>query len=410
MEQNAVLIIGFVIAFTVAVFVAAAEAALLRMTPARATALADTHQRSGKRLVALVDNLPRVLSTILLTALLAQITAATVTGILADRWFGSVGVTVASIALTIVLFIYAEAIPKTFAVRNSDRVALTLSGPVAALEWVLRPIVALLVWFADLQAPGQGVTTSPTVTERELRILAGAAAEEGAIDVADRELIERAFRFGDRQTDDIMVPRTEIVGVSSDTSVADAIDVALESGHRRLPVFTADLDNITGIVRLRDLAGVPAERRELAVDHLATAPLVVPETKRVVELLREMQTSGNHLAIVVDEYGGTAGMATVEDVAEELLGSISEGTSETDLKVIGTNRWSASGLLPVEDLETALGIELPQGDWNTVGGLVIGLLGRLPTVGDTVAVDRHTIRVQSVRGRRINRVEVMSDA
>jgi len=406
MDQNAGLVGTFVVAFVVAVFVAAAEAALLRMTPARATALAESSGRRGRRLISLVEDLPRVLSTILLTALLAQITAATVTGILADRWFGSVGVTVASIALTIALFIYGEAIPKTFAVRNSDQVALWMSGPVTALERALRPIVAVLVWFADLQAPGQGVTTSPTVTERELRILAGHAAQEGTIDEEDQRLIERAFRLGDRQTDDIMVPRTEIIGVPAETTVAEAIDVALEAGHRRLPVFDDHLDNITGVVRLRDLAGVPVERQHLAVAHLATEPLVVPETKRVVDLLREMQSKANHFAIVVDEYGGVAGLATVEDIAEELMGSISAGAAHSELVAAGPGRWTAAGLLPVEDLAAALDIELPEGDWNTVGGLVVAELGRIPSVGDYLDIEGYHIRVIATRGRRINRVEV----
>ena len=406
MDQNAGLVGTFVVAFVVAVFVAAAEAALLRMTPARATALAESSGRRGRRLISLVEDLPRVLSTILLTALLAQITAATVTGILADRWFGSVGVTVASIALTIALFIYGEAIPKTFAVRNSDQVALWMSGPVTALERALRPIVAVLVWFADLQAPGQGVTTSPTVTERELRILAGHAAQEGTIDEEDQRLIERAFRLGDRQTDDIMVPRTEIIGVPAETTVAEAIDVALEAGHRRLPVFDDHLDNITGVVRLRDLAGVPVERQHLAVAHLATEPLVVPETKRVVDLLREMQSKANHFAIVVDEYGGVAGLATVEDIAEELMGSISAGAALSELVAAGPGRWTAAGLLPVEDLAAALDIELPEGDWNTVGGLVVAELGRIPSVGDYLDIEGYHIRVIATRGRRINRVEV----
>lgn len=408
MGQDLILILVFVLAVILAIFVAAAEAALLRTSPARAQALSAEPGRPAERLAALVANLRRVLSTILLTALLAQITAATLAGILAERRFGSIGVTIASIVLTLGLFIYGEAIPKTIAVQNSDRVALALSGPITVLERVLRPIVAALVWFADLQAPGDGITVEPSVTERELRILAVTAAEEGSIEQDDLELIERAFRFGDRRSDDIMVPRTEITGVAADTSVAEATEVALSTGHRRLPVFADNLDHITGVVRLRDLAAVPADRRDLPVGHLATTPLVVPESKRIVELLRDMQSSGTHLAIVVDEYGGTAGLATVEDVVEELLGSISADGVDEEIAEVGPGRWTASGLLPVEDLEALLETALPDGDWNTAAGLVIGQLGRLPRIGDTVTVGEYTLRVQSVRGRRINRIEIAS--
>ena len=405
MPADVPLIIVFLSAFAAAVFLAAAETSLLRVSSVRAQTLAEKNGRRGERLAQLIGRLPRVLNTILLTALLSQIVAATVVGILAERWFGSLGVTLASVVLTIVLFIYAEAIPKTYAVRHADRVGLAVSGPVAVLELVLRPVVWLLVAIADLQAPGKGITTSPTVTEGELRLLAGRAAAEGEIEAADRELIERAFRFGDRRTDDIMVPRTEVVGVPSDTPVDKAIQVALEAGHRRLVVYGTGLDDVTGVVRLRDLFAIPPDRAGIPVGHLSQEPLVVPETKRIVTLLREMQKTGTHLAVVVDEYGGMAGLVTVEDIAEELLGSISEDAVDEDLVQIGEASWSVNGLLPIEDLEAAVEVEFGEGVWNTVAGLVVGHLGHLPAVGDQVSVSGCVMRVTAVRGRRAVRIE-----
>jgi CBS domain containing-hemolysin-like protein len=396
----------FVVAFVAAVFLAAAETALLRISAVRAASLAESEGRRGTRLARLISDLPNVLSTILLAALLAQITAATVTGILADGWFGSLGVTIASVVLTILLFIYAEAIPKTYAVRHTDRVALALASPVTALELVLRPVVWVLVRVADLQAPGQGITTAPTITEDELRRLAGHAVAEGEIEASDHELIERAFRFGDRRTDDIMVPRTDVVGVAADATVESAVDLAIEVGHRRLVVYDETLDEIRGVVSLRDLIAVPPERRHLPASHLASEPLVVPKSKLIVPLLRQMQASGNHLAIVVDEYGGTAGLVTVEDIAEELLGSIAEDYSEPDLVRVDDDTWAVAGLLPLEDLEAELGVGLPDGDWNTVAGLAFGLLGRLPAVGDEATASGFRFRVTVVRGLRIRRLEV----
>ena len=406
MPADVPLIIVFVVAFGAAVFLAAAETSLLRVSSVRAATLAKEEGRRGERLAQLIGRLPRVLNTILLMALLSQIVAATVVGILAEGWFGSLGVTLASVVLTIVLFIYAEAIPKTYAVRHADRVGLAVSGPVAVLELVLRPVVSLLVAIADLQAPGKGITTSPTVTEGELRLLAGRAAAEGEIETHDMELIERAFRFGDRRTDDIMVPRTEVVGVPSDTPVEKAIQVALETGHRRLVVYETGLDDVTGIVRLRDLFAIPPDRAGIPVGHLSQEPLVVPETKRIVMLLREMQETGTHLAVVVDEYGGMAGLVTVEDIAEELLGSISEDAVDEDLVRIGEASWSVNGLLPIEDLEAAVEAEFGEGEWNTVAGLVVSHVGHLPAVGDQVSVSGCIMRVTAIRGHRAVRIEV----
>ncbi|MDF1597299.1 MAG: hemolysin family protein [Acidimicrobiia bacterium] len=405
MEGNGWLIGLLVVAFVLAAFVAAGETALLRMSPVRAASLASGGDRRARRIVALLDDLPRVLNAVLLTALLSQIGAATVTGILAQRWFGNLGVTVASIVLTILLFVYAEAIPKTFAVRHADRVALMLASPLAWLEVLFRPLLRALVWFADIQMPGKGVTTSPTVTEDELRRLASRAAREGEITPEDQVLIERAFRLGDRRVDDIMVPRADIVSVPADATVDVALAIALEAGHRRIPVYAGSPENITGIVGLRDLLRLSETRRDLLqVSALATDPLVVPDSKRVLDLLREMQASRMHLAVVVDEYGGTAGLLTIEDIAEELLGSMSE---EPDRVItVGDGGWSVDAALPVEDLADLIGQSLPDGEWNTVAGLVYALCGRVPEVGDEVLVAGHTLKVASKRRRRITRIEV----
>ena len=383
-----------------AMFVAAAETALLRIPAVRAASFADREGRSHRRLAGLLDELPRVLNAVLLTALLSQIAAATMAGILADRWFGPFGVTIASGVLTVLLFIYAEAIPKTYAVRHPDRVALFVSAPIAALELILRPIVSALVWIADIQMPGKGVATSPTVTEDELRRLAYRAAREGEITKGDLTMIERAFRLGDRRADDLMVPRADIVAIPESATIESAVLLALESGHKRLPIYRSSVEDIVGVVRLSDL--VAAEDRSAPVAGLAELPLLVPESKRIFELLREMQTSGTHLAVIVDEFGGTAGLMTVEDIAEELLGVIDE---EAPVRVTESG-WSIDAALPVEDLAELLDADLPDGEWNTSAGLLMGLLGRVPTVGDEVEAAGHKLRVASVRGRRVTRIDV----
>lgn len=399
-SRDAPLLIGLAVAFLVAMFVAAAETALLRIPAVRAASFADREGRSHRRLAGLLDELPRVLNAVLLTALLSQIAAATMAGILADRWFGPLGVTIASGVLTVMLFIYAEAIPKTYAVRHPDRVALFVSAPIAALELLLRPLVSALVWIADIQMPGKGVATSPTVTEDELRRLAFRAAREGEITKGDLTMIERAFRLGDRRADDLMVPRADIVAISESESIEAAVAVALETGHKRLPLFRSSVEDIVGVVRLADL--VAAEDRGASVGSLAQTPLMIPESKRIFDLLREMQTSGTHLAVIVDEFGGTAGLMTVEDIAEELLGVIDDEppVQETD------TGWSIDASLPVEDLADLMEEELPEGEWNTAAGLLMGILGRVPVIGDEVSVAGHKLRVASTRGRRVTRIEV----
>jgi CBS domain containing-hemolysin-like protein len=349
-----------------------------------------------------------VINAILLAVLLVQIGAATVTGLLADRWFTNIGIVIASVVLTILLFVYTEAIPKTYAFRHPTQVALALTYPVAFLEVLLRPVVKGLVWFADLHAPGKGVSMAPTITERELLSLAADAEQEGEITAVDRHLIERAFRLGDRTAEEVMVPRTDIVAVGADQSVDEAEARAVEAGHRRLVVYEEGLDEILGLVYLRDLVQAAGKTPPATVRSLTQPALVVSEWKRVVELLRDMQAQGTHLAVVVDEFGGTAGILTIEDIAEELLGAVAdEGhVPPPTFSRLGPEHWSVEGAMLADELAELMGEELPEGEWTTVAGMVMGLAGEVPEAGDEVETGGYRFRVDLIEQRRIKRVDV----
>lgn len=398
------LIVLFIVLFLTAVVLGAAETALVRVSRVRIAALAEEGSRRADRTLRLLDDLPRVLNTILLVVLLVQIGAATVTGILAGRWFGNLGVTIASVVLTIFLFVYSEAIPKTYAYRNAAKVIMALAYPIGLLTSLLRPVVSVLVKFADLHAPGKGIATTPTVTERELRSLAEAAATEGQITDADLSFIEGAFRLGDRVAEEVMVPRVDVVGIRAEATTKHALDTVLTTGHRRLPVYEGTIDNIVGVVRLRDLLAAS----DGAVVDRAYPPLFVAESKRVVDLLKEMQEAATHVAIVVDEHGGTSGMVTIEDIVEELFGVVSEeGIVATPLlRPIGKSRWLVDGRMLTEDLAKAIDTTLPEGDWTTVAGLVMGLAGEVPKPGTELEAGSALLRVATVTRRRIRRVVV----
>lgn len=391
----------------IAVFLAATEAALLRVSPVKARVLADEGDRKAARVVTLVDDLPRVLNSVLLVVLLTQIGAATLAGVIADRHFGSLGVTLASVGLTFVMFVYSEAIPKTIAVRRPLFVARLVAGPIQLLIRPMGPVVNVLIWFADLQAPGRGVTTSASVTEAELRRMAADAEEAGEIETSDFELIERAFRVGDATIAEVVVPRTEVVGVAATESITTALDIALESGHRRLPVYETNIDEITGVVRLRDLAAAIADGITGNVAALQKPPLFIPETRRVVDVLRDMQDQGNTIAVVVDEHGGTAGIVTVEDIVEELVGAIADSEGAiSEIRGIGPGRWVVRGSADIDDLEREMGTKLPRGDYHTVAGLILAMTGRIPHAGEEFTVGDHHFRVAEASRRRIRLVEV----
>lgn len=407
--NDLVLIVALLALLVAAMVLGAAEAALLRVPRVRvAVASADGDAVAG-RVLGLVDDLPVVMNTILLVVLLVQIGAATVTGVLAARHFGGVGVTVASIVLTLLLFVYAEAIPKTYAVRHPFPVARAVARPVGWLVTILRPVVSLLVAFADLQAPGKGVTSGASaVSEEELLWLAEEAERSGSIDPSDRELLERGFALGDRRLREIVVPRIDIVAVDAEAPARRALEVAIEAGHRRLPVHRGDLDDILGVVRLRDLAAAVAAGSSSTASELADDVLFVPETNRVVDVLGEMQRTGLHMAVAVDEHGGTEGIATIEDVVSELVGTISdEGELRPEpIREIGEDGWDVDATTEIGMLEAVLGVEVPHGDSVTVGGFVTDLAGAIPAEGASVTSVGFRFTVTAASGRRIETVTV----
>ena len=408
LQRDLPLILALIVLLVAAAVLAAAESSLIRVPRVRVEIEAEKGDGRARQLLSLLDDLPRVMNTVLLVVLLVQIAAATVTGILADRWFGSLGVTIASVVLTVVLFVYAEAIPKTYAVHHPLRVGRQVAPLVSFLSWLLRPMVTVLVKFADLQAPGSGIAGRTSLSEEELRRLAAESASAGRIDSSDIELMERAFELGDLRVDAIQVPRTDIVAVAAETSVSGALDASLRAGHRRLPIYVGTVDRIVGVVRLRDLAEIVREQGDRPVAEVAGPVRVVPESKRVIDLLREMQREGVHLAVSVDEHGGTAGIVTIEDVVSELVGNVAdEGERQPPaVRQTGPNRWEVEASADVAEVEEMLGIDLPEGDWHTVGGMVLGVTGKIPAEGETLDAGPVRVQVLSASDRRVRLVAI----
>ena len=402
------LIAALVILIAAAAILGAAEAALLRVQRVRLEVAAESGDHRSKIMVELLDDLPRVLNTVLLVVLLVQIGAATIAGALAASLFGSIGVTIASIVLTFVLFVYSEAIPKTFAVRHPESVARATAPLLRALSIALKPLVSLLVGFADLQAPGTGIVSSTAPTEEELLRLAADAVALGTIDESDHALIDRAFELGDQRVDDVFVPRLDVVAIPATSSVREALDIAIGNGHRRIPVYSDDIDSVVGVVRLRDLAKAALEDADTLVSSVAKEPLIVPESRKVIELLGDMQARDNHFAVVVDEFGGTAGIVTIEDIVGRLIMSFADQDepSARGLERIDSVTWLAPGTADTDDVERAIGIAVPRGEWTTIAGLVIALAGHFPKPGESVETDDLEFTVIEASTHRILRVQI----
>jgi CBS domain containing-hemolysin-like protein len=383
------------------------ETSLTRTNRVKAMSLEDDGRRGSRQLVRLVEHPERFLNPVLLLVLICQLVAATLVGILADHLFGALGVAIAAVFEVVVIFVLAEALPKNWAVLNPDRSALTVAPLIDAIVRFppVRLVSSGLIGLANLLLRPRHRLSK--VSESELLAMADVALEDEVIETEERALIHSIIDFGDTIVREVMRPRTEMVAVEADRTVSEALESAMGAGYSRLPAHSGNIDDILGIAYAKDL--IRAEREghggEPLRQFLRPAHFV-PETKRVSRLMREMQERKYHQAIVVDEYGGTAGLVTLEDLIEELVGEIVDeyDVEEPPVESLGEGEVSVSGRLAVDELNDVLDVELPEGDWDTVGGLLFNVLGRVPMQGEAVDVDGVRLVAERVQGNRIGRI------
>lgn len=301
-----------------------AEVSLLRVRRSQAAVGVEEGEPGARRLLALLDDLPVVLHAVLLLALLFQVSTAMASGLLAQRWLGDLGITAATVVTTIVLFLYAEAVPKTMAMRSPYRMARLVAGPVTALVTVLRPLVTLLVWLADRQIPGPPTPGAELVDEAEFRNLARQSADAGLIGEGDAELLERSFEFNDRRVGEVMVDRADIAAAPATTSLRAASELAVSVGHRRLPVYGTDLDDMIGVARFRDVVASAIDNPGAPLATVVAPTLRCGPDLLISGLVARMQEQGQWLAIVTGPTGRTLGLVTIEDLVAELVGEISD--------------------------------------------------------------------------------------
>jgi len=418
------LVLGIVALIGVAAFLAMSETALTRVSRIKVLQLVDEGRKGAERLAKLLDDPPRFLNVILFLLLVVQLAGASLATLLANHITHNYGWIISTFGMTFLIFVFAEAAPKTYAIQHPERVALRVSPLVAALTRVpgLQSLIRALVVIANIVTPGEGIKRGPFVTEAEIRTMAEVAAEEDSIEEEEKEMIHSIFEFGDTVVREVMVPRPDIVGVSVDTALGDVLELMLEKGFSRMPVWdNDDMNKMLGLVYAKDVmrrlhkgrtARNGRTRDSKKLKDLLRKAMFVPESKKVADLLREMQAKRTHMAIVVDEYGDTDGLVTLEDLLEEIVGEIEDeyDRDEPQVKPIDENTLIVNGRLPIDELSELLEIDLPDEEWDTVGGLVAGLLGQVPKRGQEVSFQGLTLRAERVQGRRIAQVLIRKGA
>jgi putative hemolysin len=386
---------------------AIAEASLTRMSRVRALALVEEGRRNAITLERIEADPPRFLNAVYLAVMFCQNGSAVLVAIISERTFGGLGVTLVAVGFTLLYFVLVEAMSKTFGILHSDRAALA----VAPLVWFLGRALALptraLIGVANILLPGRGLKQGPFVSEADLRSMAEVGLEEGSIEREEKELIHSIFEFGDTIVREVMVPRPDVQAIESDKALRDVQAVVLRHGFSRVPVFTDDLDNVVGIVYAKDvLKALHQGKHDAPLSDVVREARFVPESKKVADLLREMQKEKFHIALVTDEYGSVSGLVTLEDLLEELVGEIADeyDTEEPEIEQVSDGLYRVDGKISIDEVNEILDVELPDEEWDTVGGLLLGIMGSIPDEGEAVEFQGLTFTAERVNGRRISKV------
>lgn len=395
-------------------FFSSSEASLLYVSKIRIRYLAEKGSQAAQAVQRILSKHDKLFATILFTENMFIIFASSVGTAIALSLVGSDGIYLATIVMTLLIVIFGEITPKTFAAQNAERVSLTFSRPMEAIIKVVGPVIWILTLVTNFVIRiigGKDKDKLPFVTEEEIRLQISIAQQEGIVHEQEEELLRNVFEFGDSLVREVIVPRPEVVGVPEDSKVSEFLSIFAKARHSRFPVYRGSLDDIVGVVSIKDVLLGLANHTvsyDSRVSQIVRPVLFVPETKLAGELFFEMQATKDQLAVVIDEYGGTAGIVTIEDLVEEIVGDMRDELAAEPEQVqrVDDNTLAVDGQTKIDEVIELTGVDLPEGDYDTVAGFILNELGHIPEVGESVVVGDITMTVTEMDGVRISRVQI----
>jgi putative hemolysin len=403
---------------------AMARSALVNVRKPRLRQLVEQGVKEARAAESLAEDAGRLLATTQLGMMLTSFFAAAVVAVVSapplaaswEPWLAQASYPIAFIgvvfAAALVMLILGEIVPETVGQQHSERLALWLARPLAIVSVVAMPIVKVMVWLGNAITRLFGAeprSDLPFVTEEEIKVLVDAGEEEGVIEEEEKDMIYSIFELGDTLAREVMVPRIDVVALDLNTPMLAALDTIMEAGHSRIPVFDETIDNIRGVLYAKDLLPyLRNSRTDVPLKSILREAYFIPETKNASDLLPDLQQRRVHMAVVVDEYGGMAGLVTIEDLLEEIVGEIQDeyDTEEPFVEYISDDEFVFDARVDLDDLNRLMSIDLPTEDNDTLGGFIYTELGKVPVVGDRVTYDNLELTVESVAGRRIKKVRV----
>ncbi|MEA3363011.1 MAG: CNNM domain-containing protein [Thermodesulfobacteriota bacterium] len=392
-------------------FFSGSETALLSLDKLRVRFLQQKQRRGADKLAALLDNPDRLLSGILVGNNLVNIAASVIATSLCVSYFGEGGELLTVLILTPILLIFSEVCPKTYAAQYPEKMSFLVLNPIRLVVWILAPVIFVVSAISRLMTSfiRKKGAEKLSVSEDEIRSMIEVGEESGVVAAEQRQMLHGIFDLSETRVRDIMIPRTEVTGIDLSATFEEVLSTARQTRHSRFPVFSDDLDNIVGVIHSKDILGYVGQTEHFDLKELSRKPYYVPESRRIGVLLQRFRKRHEHLAIVVDEYGGMEGIVTLEDVVEEIVGDIHDeyDTEELDFKKLGKGHYLIDAAMPLRELNRRFELTLPEEHVTTLAGYLMQIMGKIPEEGDSCEEENLLFRVRRMEDRRIEEVEVV---
>ncbi len=403
-------IIGLIILIILSSFFSASETALMSISKIRVRHMVEENIKGSNRVKELTDNPSSLLASILVGNNVVNIASSSLATVLAINLIGSRGVAISTIIMTIVVLIFGEITPKTLASQNSEQISLRVANPIFIVSKMLKPVVIITTtiskFFIKLLG-GKSDSNKPFITEDELKTMVDVSEEEGILKSEEKDMIHNVFQFGDLYAKDVMVQRVDIIALDIEESLDKIISVIKEEGFSRIPIYSNTIDNIVGILNVKDIIFME-DTKGFSLKNYMREITYTYEFRKVTELFKDMNKNRQHMVVVLDEYGGTVGIVTIEDLIEEIVGDISDeyDDEEPEIYVVKEDEYIVEGSVRIEDINELIGTKIESEEFDSIGGFIIGVLGRFPNISEEIIYSNYRFIIEDIDRNRIKKIRI----
>jgi putative hemolysin len=407
-------IVILIICLVLSALFSASETALMSLSKIRVKQMIENREKGANRINKLLSDPSRLLSAILIGNNVVNIGASSLMTSLAIDAFGNTGVGVATGIMTLLILVFGEITPKSLAAKNSEKISVRLSGFIEFVTNLLTPISFVLNIITDFLVKllgGEVDKKKPFITQEELKTIVNVSYKEGVLEGEEKDMIYNVFDFSDSQVNDVMVPRTEIVAIDVDLPYEEIIKIINKEQYSRIPVYENTIDNIIGILYVKDLLFLDVNKEStFDLRKYIRQPYFTPEYKSIKELFKEMRTNRNHMVVIIDEYGGTEGIVTIEDVVEEIVGDIEDEYDKKikEIEVIKEDEYLVNGNVRIDTINELIGTHIESKDFDTIAGFVIGIIDRLPEAGEEIEYENIRFIIENIDRNRIKKIRILT--